>query len=83
MLRYEPANSLETPRFSGVRTFMRLPNVQDLENADATIIGAPFDTATTFRVGARFGPEGFAAFLTCSGLTTLLRMSPSSTTSRL
>ncbi len=58
MVRYEPANSLETPRFSGVRTFMRLPNVQDLENADVAIVGAPFDTATTYRVGARFGPEG-------------------------
>jgi agmatinase len=44
VVRYEPANSLETPRFSGVRTFMRLPNVQDLENADAAIVGAPFDT---------------------------------------
>jgi agmatinase len=57
MTRYEPANSFETPRFSGVRTFMRLPNSQDLENSDAAIVGAPFDTATTFRVGARFGPE--------------------------
>ncbi len=58
MTRYEPANSFETPRFSGVRTFMRLPNVRDLQNSDAAIVGAPFDTATTFRVGARFGPEG-------------------------
>ena len=58
MTRYEPANSFETPRFSGVRTFMRLPNVRDLDNSDAAIVGAPFDTATTFRVGARFGPEG-------------------------
>jgi agmatinase len=58
MTHYEPANSLESPRFSGVRTFMRLPNSQDLENSDAAIVGAPFDTATTFRVGARFGPEG-------------------------
>src|SRR5215211_6020124 len=58
MTRYEPANSFETPRFSGVRTFMRLPNSRDLENSDAAIVGAPFDTATTFRVGARFGPEG-------------------------
>jgi hypothetical protein len=57
VVRYEPANSLESPRFSGVRTFMRLPNVQDLENADAAIVGAPFDTGGTFRVGARFGPE--------------------------
>jgi agmatinase len=58
MTRYEPANSFESPRFSGVRTFMRLPNVRDLDNSDAAIVGVPFDTATTFRVGARFGPEG-------------------------
>ena len=58
MTRYEPANSLETPRFSGVRTFMRLPNVLDLANADAAIVGAPFDTGASFRAGARFGPEG-------------------------
>ncbi|MCA1688414.1 MAG: agmatinase [Actinobacteria bacterium] len=58
MTRYEPADSFVTPRFSGVRTFMRLPNVQDLENADAAIVGAPFDTGATFRAGARFGPEG-------------------------
>src|ERR687898_3147920 len=56
--QYEPADSFETPRFSGVRTFMRLPNVQDLQSADAAIVGAPFDTGASFRVGARFGPEG-------------------------
>ena len=58
LTRYEPANSFETPRFSGVRTFMRLPNVWDLANADAVIVGAPFDTGASFRAGARFGPEG-------------------------
>ena len=58
MTRYEPADSFVTPRFSGVRTFMRLPNVQDLENSDVAIVGAPFDTGATFRAGARFGPEG-------------------------
>ncbi|QIN77831.1 agmatinase [Rubrobacter marinus] len=58
MTRYEPADSFETPRFSGVRTFMRLPNNGDLANADAAIVGAPFDTGASFRVGARFGPEG-------------------------
>ena len=55
--RYVPANSLETPRFSGVRTFMRLPNIRDLENSDAVVVGAPFDTGASFRAGARFGPE--------------------------
>src|SRR5918995_600565 len=58
MTRYEPADSFVTPRFSDVRTFMRLPNVQDLENSDVAIVGAPFDTGATFRAGARFGPEG-------------------------
>jgi len=58
VVSYEPANSFETPRFSGVRTFMRLPNVQDLQNSDVAIVGAPFDTGASFRVGARFGPEG-------------------------
>jgi agmatinase len=58
LTRYEPADSFETPRFSGVRTFMRLPHNQDLENADVAIVGAPFDTGATFRSGARFGPEG-------------------------
>ena len=57
MTRYEPADSFATPRFSDVRTFMRLPHVRDLTNADAAIVGAPFDTGATFRVGARFGPE--------------------------
>ncbi|HSK82135.1 MAG TPA: hypothetical protein VK902_01840 [Rubrobacter sp.] len=50
MVRYEPANSFESPRFSGVRTFAHLPNVQDLKNADAAVVGDPFDTGTTFCV---------------------------------
>jgi agmatinase len=58
VVRYEPANSFETPRFSDVRTFMRLPNVRDLENSNVAIVGAPFDTGASFRAGARFGPEG-------------------------
>ncbi len=56
--RYGPADSLRTPRFSGVRTFARLPHVtEDLEHVDAAIVGIPFDTGGTYRVGARFGPE--------------------------
>lgn len=41
MPRYESAHSFATPRFSDVRTFMRPPNVRDLDNADAAIVGAP------------------------------------------
>jgi arginase family enzyme len=51
MVRYEPA-------FLRVRTFARLPNVQDLKNAGAAVVGAPFGTGKTFCVGIRFGPEG-------------------------
>lgn len=57
MPRYVPANSLESPRFTGVRTFMRLPFVQTTQDVDFVIVGLPFDTGATFRVGARYGPE--------------------------
>ncbi len=56
--QYRPVDALVSPRFSGIRTFMRLPHITDLEGADFAIVGAPFDTGGTFRVGARFGPEG-------------------------
>lgn len=57
MPKHGPANSFETPRFSGVRTFMRLPHTQDLDGVDFAMIGLPFDTGASFKVGARFGPE--------------------------
>ncbi|MGH2844236.1 MAG: arginase family protein, partial [Solirubrobacteraceae bacterium] len=47
-----------TPRYTGLRTFGRLPHVPvPHEHVDAAVIGVPFDTATSFRTGARFGPE--------------------------
>jgi agmatinase len=58
MKGYGPIDAMEYPRFSGIRTFMKLPNVTDLTGVDFAIIGAPFDTGATYRVGARFGPEG-------------------------
>jgi agmatinase len=45
------------PRFAGVRTFMRAPHTMDLAGVDAAVYGIPFDTATTYRTGTRFGPE--------------------------
>jgi agmatinase len=36
---------------------MRLPHTTDLSGVDAAAIGIPFDTATSYRTGARFGPE--------------------------
>lgn len=46
------------PRFEGIRTFARLPHVTDLTGVDLAIVGVPFDTGATYRVGARFGPSG-------------------------
>jgi agmatinase len=37
---------------------MRLPHVTEPVDFDAAAVGIPFDTATSFRPGARFGPEG-------------------------
>ena len=36
---------------------MRAPHVTDLRGVDAVVYGIPFDTATSYRTGARFGPE--------------------------
>ncbi len=57
-VRYGPADSSQTPRFSGPRTFMRLPLRESLDDADVAVIGVPTDDAVSFRSGARFGPEG-------------------------
>jgi agmatinase len=54
---YEPWNALEAPRFTGPRTYARLPHVKDLAGVDAAVYGMPWDGGTSFRSGARFGPE--------------------------
>src|SRR5438445_11312544 len=55
---YRLAVSKVSPRFSGIRTYARLPHVaDDLNGVDVAIVGVPFDTGGTYRVGARFGPE--------------------------
>jgi agmatinase len=55
---YRPLDAQVVPRFAGIRTFMRAPQTTDLAGVDAAVYGIPFDTATSFRTGARFGPEG-------------------------
>jgi agmatinase len=49
-------DALRHPRFAGLRTFARLPTLEQAGRADVAVLGAPFDGATTFRAGARFGP---------------------------
>lgn len=51
----------ELPHFAGINTFLKAPyaeDVRDVGNYDAAVIGVPFDGGTTYRPGARFGPQG-------------------------
>src|SRR5256885_4661246 len=48
---------MRAARFTGIGTFMRLPNVVDMTGVDAAFIGIPFDTAVSYRIGGRFGPS--------------------------
>ena len=45
--------------FVGIATFGKRPHVEDWSriDADAAVMGAPFDFGTQFRAGARFGPR--------------------------
>ncbi|YCI77890.1 agmatinase [Bacillus sp. R1-10] len=63
MMKYQPKDSFKSPRFCGVRTFMRLPFVERVdEHMDFVITGIPFDSGQSFRTGARFGPEAIRDF---------------------
>jgi agmatinase len=59
--RYVPEDSLQSPRFTGPSTFARLPYVRTLDEVDVAVVGVPFDTGVTYRVGGRFGPNAVRA----------------------
>lgn len=54
---YKPLSGREFPRFSGIKTFFRLP-IADL-NADfeVALFGIPYDGGVSYRPGARFAPS--------------------------
>ena len=54
---YEPSDALAAPRFTGPRTYARLPHVTSLDDVDCAVVGIPWDGSATFRGGARHGPE--------------------------
>jgi agmatinase len=58
---YGPPDATRAPRYTGLRTFARCPHVRNAEGVDVAVVGVPFDTATSFRSGTRFGPEGIRA----------------------
>jgi agmatinase len=59
---YDEANE---PIFSGIPSFLKLPEVDRdelaAEDVDVGILGAPLDTATTIRPGTRYGPRAIRA----------------------
>jgi agmatinase len=55
-MHYGPPDATRSPRYTGIRTFARCPHTTDFANADVAVVGVPFDTATSYRTGARFGP---------------------------
>ena len=53
----QPVSGTKVPRFAGASTFARLPELRDVKNCDVAIVGIPFDAGTSYRSGARFGPQ--------------------------
>ncbi|TCL07982.1 guanidinopropionase [Shimia isoporae] len=58
---FKPVSGMELPRFAGMPSFMRLPNM-DFDHAriadvDIGLIGVPWDSGTTNRPGPRHGPR--------------------------
>ena len=49
-------DALRVPRFAGPSTFARLPRRDEVSRCDIAIVGVPFDSGTSYRPGARFGP---------------------------
>jgi agmatinase len=52
-----PVDAWVVPRFAGLPTFARLPQPTEVERFDVAVVGVPFDSGTTYRPGARFGPS--------------------------
>ena len=55
--RRTPVDATRVPRFAGPATFARLPELDDVGRADIALLGVPFDAGTSYRPGARFGPQ--------------------------
>ena len=51
-----PMDASKTPRFAGPPTFALLPRRDEVSSCDVAVVGVPFDTGTSYRPGARFGP---------------------------
>ncbi len=48
----------KVPRYAGLGTFARVPDIGAVGDYDVAVLGVPFDGGTSYRPGARFGPMG-------------------------
>ncbi len=53
---YKPISGREFPRFSGIKTFFRLPIAHLEDDFDVALFGIPYDGGVSYRPGARFAP---------------------------
>ena len=57
MIKYQPADPQIYPRFTGIKTFMRLPHIRETEGVDFAIVGVPWDGGSSLYTSQRLGPE--------------------------
>ena len=57
MTEYKPITPQQQPKFGGIKTYMRLPHYQAAGEIDFAVVGVPWDGATSYRTGQRFGPD--------------------------
>ncbi len=53
---FQPMSGREFPRFSGIKTFFRLPMAHPEQNFDVALFGIPYDGGVSYRPGPRFAP---------------------------
>ena len=53
----QPVSGKLVPRYAGPSTFARTAELRDVDYCDVAIVGVPFDAGTSYRPGARFGPQ--------------------------
>ncbi len=54
---YKQLSGRDFPRFSGIKTFFRMPFVPVDSDYEVGIVGIPYDGGVSYRPGARFGPS--------------------------
>ncbi|MEZ0392557.1 MAG: agmatinase [Pseudobdellovibrionaceae bacterium] len=54
---FQPMSGREFPRFSGIKTFFRLPLATIDQKFDVALFGVPYDGGVSYRPGPRFAPS--------------------------